>query len=209
MFTGLVEELGYVAALEPIGDGIRLRLAAKTVMDDIEMGASIAVNGVCLTVVEFDSEHFAIDAVPETMDRTSLGSLDVGSTVNLERAVRASDRLGGHIVQGHVDATTQITNIESYEDGSWRYHFALAADAAAYVVEKGSITIDGISLTVASLSDTEFSIAVIPHTAEVTTLGSRNVGDLVNLEVDVLAKYVERQLAVLTAAQSQTGGTHS
>ena len=209
MFTGLVEELGYVAALEPIGDGIRLRLAAKTVMDDIEMGASIAVNGVCLTVVEFDSEHFAIDAVPETMDRTSLGSLDVGSTVNLERAVRASDRLGGHIVQGHVDATTRITNIESYEDGSWRYHFALAADAAAYVVEKGSITIDGISLTVASLSDTEFSIAVIPHTAEVTTLGSRNVGDLVNLEVDVLAKYVERQLAVLTAAQSQTGGTHS
>lgn len=202
MFTGLVEELGYVAALEPIGDGIRLRLAAMTVMDDIEMGASIAVNGVCLTVVEFDSEHFAIDAVPETMDRTSLGSLEVGSTVNLERAVRASDRLGGHIVQGHVDATTRITNIESYEDGSWRYHFALADDASPYVVEKGSITIDGISLTVASLSDTEFSIAVIPHTADVTTLGSRQVGDLVNLEVDVLAKYVERQLKVLAAAQS-------
>lgn len=194
MFTGLVEELGHVAALEPIGDGIRLRIAAMTVMDDMEMGASIAINGVCLTVVDFDGEFFAMDAVPETMDRTSLGSLEVGSAVNLERAVRSSDRLGGHIVQGHVDATTTITKIESYEDGSWRYHFALGDDAAPYVVEKGSITIDGISLTIASLDDDEFSIAVIPHTADVTTLGSRNVGDLVNLEVDVLAKYVERQL---------------
>lgn len=197
MFTGLVEELGRVAALEPIGDGIRLRIAATTVMDDIEMGASIAVNGVCLTVVEFDGEHFAIDAVPETIDRTSLGKLEVGSTVNLERSVRSSDRLGGHIVQGHVDATTTIVKIESYDDGSWRYHFALDADTAPYVVEKGSITIDGISLTIASLSNDEFSIAVIPHTAEVTTLGSRQVGDLVNLEVDVLAKYVERQLRLM------------
>ncbi len=197
MFTGLVEELGHVAALEPIGDGIRLRIAATTVMDDIEMGASIAVNGVCLTVVEFDGEHFAIDAVPETMNRTSLGQLEVGSTVNLERSVRSSDRLGGHIVQGHVDATTTIVKVESYEDGSWRYHFALDADTAPYVVEKGSITIDGISLTIASLTDDEFSIAVIPHTAEVTTLGSRQAGDLVNLEVDVLAKYVERQLRLM------------
>ena len=194
MFTGLVEELGYVAGLQPIGDGIRLRIAAMTVIDDIEMGASIAINGVCLTVVEFDAEHFALDAVPETMDRTSLASLEVGSTVNLERAVRSSDRLGGHIVQGHVDATTTITNIESYEDGSWRYHFDLGKDVAPYVVEKGSITIDGISLTIASLSNDEFSIAVIPHTANVTTLGSRKVGDLVNVEVDVLSKYVERQL---------------
>ena len=209
MFTGLVEELGYVAALDPIGDGIRLRLAATTVMDDIEMGASIAINGVCLTVVDFDAEHFAIDAVPETMDRTSLGSLTVGSAVNLERAVRASDRLGGHIVQGHVDSTTTITSIEPYEDDSWRYTFALADDAAPYVVEKGSITIDGISLTVASLSSDEFSIAVIPHTAKVTTLGTRSVGDVVNLEVDVLAKYVERQLSVLVPSQSQSGDSPS
>ena len=194
MFTGLVEELGYVAALEPIGDGIRLRIAAKTVTDDMEIGASIAVNGVCLTVVEFDADTFALDAVPETMDRSSLGSLSAGSSVNLERAVRAMDRMGGHIVQGHVDATTTITNIEAYEDGSWRYHFALDENTAPYVVEKGSITIDGISLTIASLDDAAFSIAVIPHTAEVTTLGSRQVGDLVNVEVDVLAKYVERQL---------------
>jgi len=196
MFTGLVEERGRVAALDPIGDGIRLRISASTVIDDIEMGASIAVNGVCLTVVEFDSEGFAVDAVPETMDRTSLGALDVDSPVNLERSVRASDRLGGHIVQGHVDATTSITNIESYDDGSWRYHFALDSNVAPYVVEKGSITIDGISLTVASLEAGSFSIAVIPHTAEVTTLGAKKVGALVNLEVDVLAKYVERQLAL-------------
>ena len=134
---------------------------------------------------------------PETMDRTSLGALDIGSAVNLERAVRAEDRLGGHIVQGHVDATTTITKIEVYEDGSWRYHFALGDDVAPYVVEKGSITLDGISLTVASLSTNEFSIAVIPHTAEVTTLGSKKVGDMVNVEVDVLAKYVERQLRLM------------
>lgn len=194
MFTGLVEECGRVAALDPVGDGVRLRVTAETVTNDIEMGASIAVNGVCLTVVEFDADGFAVDAVPETMERTSLGSLSVGSSVNLERSVRASDRLGGHIVQGHVDATTTILKIESYDDGSWRYHFVLDDELARYIVEKGSITIDGISLTVASLEAGSFSIAVIPHTAEVTTLGSKAVGALVNVEVDVLAKYVERQL---------------
>ena len=129
------------------------------------------------------------------MDRSSLGHLEVGSLVNLERSVKAQDRLGGHIVQGHVDATTTITAIESYEDDSWRYHFALGPDVAPYVVEKGSITIDGISLTVASLEESTFSIAVIPHTAEITNLSQRQVGDIVNIEVDVLAKYVERQLA--------------
>ncbi len=194
MFTGLVEECGRVLALEPVGDGVRLRIAASTVLDDVTMGASIAVNGVCLTVVDFDDESFAIDAVPETMDRSSLGSLEPGSAVNLERSVRAHDRLGGHIVQGHVDGTTTITRIDSLDDGSFEYHFGLDEQTARYVVEKGSITVDGISLTVASLSDDAFSIAVIPHTASVTTLGERAVGDLVNLEVDVLAKYVERQL---------------
>ncbi len=196
MFTGLVEECGRVAALDPIGDGVRLRVSANTVIDDIEMGASIAVNGVCLTVVEFDDDGFAVDAVPETMERTSLGALAEGAPVNLERSVRASDRLGGHIVQGHVDATTTILKIESYDDGSWRYHFVLDDELARYIVEKGSITIDGISLTVASLEAGSFSIAVIPHTAEVTTLGSKQVGAIVNVEVDVLAKYVERQLAL-------------
>ncbi len=194
MFTGLVEEIGDVADLVPDGDGIRLRIRASTVTTDIEMGASIAINGVCLTAVDFDDASLTVHAVPETMERTNLGTLASGSPVNLERSVRASDRLGGHIVQGHVDATTTITRIDSYDDDSWRYHFALGADLAPYVVEKGSITVDGISLTIASLSEDEFSIAVIPHTAEVTTLGKRSVGDTVNIEVDVLAKYVERQL---------------
>ena len=196
MFTGLVEEQGRVAALDPVGDGIRLRISAKTVLDDIEIGASIAVNGVCLTVVEFTDDGFAVDAVPETMERTSLGELDLGSTVNLERSVRASDRLGGHIVQGHVDATTTILKIEPHDDGSWRYHFVLDEELAPYIVEKGSVTVDGISLTIASLEAGSFSIAVIPHTASATTLGSREVGARVNTEVDVLAKYVERQLSL-------------
>lgn len=194
MFTGLVEEIGDVVDLVPDGDGIRLRIRASTVTTDIEMGASIAINGVCLTAVDFAPESLTVHAVPETMQRSNLGELSPGARVNLERAVRASDRLGGHIVQGHVDATTTITNVEAYDDGSWRFHFALGSDLARYVVEKGSITVDGISLTIASLTHNEFSIAVIPHTSEVTTLGQRRVGDTVNIEVDVLAKYVERQL---------------
>ena len=194
MFTGLVEEVGDVANFAHAGDGIRLRISASTVTSDIEIGASIAVNGVCLTVVDFDESSLTAHAVPETMERSNLGTLDVGSPVNLERSVRASDRLGGHIVQGHVDTTTTITKVEAEGDGSWRYHFALDSELAPYVVEKGSITVDGTSLTVASLSDAEFSIAIIPHTAAVTTIGLRQAGDVVNIEVDVLAKYVERQL---------------
>jgi riboflavin synthase len=196
MFTGLVEEQGRVTLLEPNGDGFRLRFAAETVLDDVQMGASIAVNGVCLTVVEFDDESFAVDAVPETMDRSNLGQLVVGSLVNLERPVRVSDRLGGHIVQGHVDATTSVQSINPLADGSFEYRFALDHSIAPYVVEKGSITIDGISLTVADVTAESFSVAIIPHTAEVTTLSHRTPGDLVNLEVDVLAKYVERQLTL-------------
>jgi len=199
MFTGLVEEQGRVTMLEPNGDGFRLRFAAKTVLGDVQMGASIAVNGVCLTVVDFDDDSFAVDAVPETMDRSNLGQLGVGSLVNLERPVRVSDRLGGHIVQGHVDATTAVQSISPLEDGSFEYHFALDPSIAPYVVEKGSITVDGISLTVASVGEDTFSIAIIPHTAEVTTLSDRSPGDLVNLEVDVLAKYVERQLTLREA----------
>jgi len=196
MFTGLVEEQGRVILLEPNGDGFRLRFSAETVLDDVTLGASIAVNGVCLTVVDFDEQSFAVDAVPETMDRSNLGELKVGSPVNLERPVRVSDRLGGHIVQGHVDATTSVLSMTPLADGSFEYRFALDASIAPYVVEKGSITVDGISLTVADVTTDSFAIAVIPHTAEVTTLSERSTGDLVNLEVDVLAKYVERQLTL-------------
>ncbi len=196
MFTGLVEERGRLLSRQPNGDGFRLRFSAETVLDDVDLGASIAVNGVCLTVVDHDADSFSVDAVPETLERSNLGELEVEDTVNLERPVRVNDRLGGHIVQGHVDATTTIEHIEALADDSFSFTFELPDDIAPYVVEKGSITIDGISLTIAAVSSTTFSIAVIPHTAEVTTLGGRLVGELVNVEVDVLAKYVERQLQI-------------
>jgi len=194
MFTGLVEERGRLLSRQPNGDGVRLRLAADTVLDDVGLGASIAVNGVCLTVVDHDGESFSVDAVPETLDRSNLAELEVEDPVNLERPVRVGDRLGGHLVQGHVDATTTIEKIVALPDDSFSFVFELPTSIAPYVVEKGSITIDGISLTVAAVTDSTFTIAVIPHTAEVTTLGGRLVGELVNVEVDVLAKYVERQL---------------
>lgn len=192
MFTGLVEEVGTVRSVTPVGDGARVVIEAALVLSDAELGASIAVNGCCLTVVEFDGDSWAADAVPETLERTNIGNLAPGDAVNLERPLAANGRYGGHVVQGHVDATATITSIAELDDGSYRYTFALPPSLAAYVVEKGSVALDGISLTVASVDATSFSIAVIPHTHEVTTLGRRTVGDAVNVEADVLAKYVER-----------------
>jgi len=193
VFTGIIEEVGKVLDLTPSGSGVRLTIAATKMLDDIEIGASIAVNGCCLTVTDFGDNWWSADAVPETMDRTSLGSLTQQSLVNLERPVQPSGRLGGHIVQGHVDSTTQIMNIESEDDGSYKYTFNLDDSWSRYICEKGSIAIDGISLTVANVNDTSFSIAIIPHTWEVTNLSNKTAGDSVNIEVDVLAKYVERQ----------------
>lgn len=192
MFTGLVEEVGTVRSVTPVGDGARVVIEAALVLSDAELGASIAVNGCCLTVVEFDGDSWAADAVPETLERTNIGALAPGDAVNLERPLAANGRYGGHVVQGHVDATATITSIAELDDGSYRYTFALPPSLAAYVVEKGSVALDGISLTVASVDATSFSIAVIPHTHEVTTLGRRTVRDAVNVEADVLAKYVER-----------------
>lgn len=197
MFTGLVEEQGRVLSLEPNGDGIRLCIEAEVVMDDVSLGASIAVNGVCLTVVDFDSESFSVDAVPETMSRSNLGRLGIDSLVNLERAVRVSDRLGGHIVQGHVDMTAPVLGVDELDDGSFHFHFGLHSDLAPFVVEKGSITLDGVSLTIAGLTEDRFTVAIIPHTAALTTLGGRQPTDVVNVEADVLAKYVQRQLSHL------------
>jgi riboflavin synthase len=196
MFTGIVEELGSVRAVTPNEGGARLEIAATRVLDDAELGASIAVNGCCLTVVELRDGVWSADAVTETLDRTSLGSLAAGDPVNLERPVRPSDRLGGHVVQGHVDAVGTLAERDPLPDGSTRMTFGAPSSVLAYVVEKGSITVDGISLTVAALDDdtSTFSVAVIPHTLSVTTLGTRAPGDPVNLEVDVLAKYVERLL---------------
>ncbi|HBU03619.1 MAG TPA: riboflavin synthase [Acidimicrobiaceae bacterium] len=192
MFTGLVEEVGTIRSVVPVGEGARVTITSSTVLDDVEMGASIAVNGCCLTVVEWGEDWWSADAVPETMDRTNLGGLAPGDPVNLERPLAADGRYGGHVVQGHVDGTGEVQSIEELDDGSWRFTFTLPSELANYVVEKGSIAVDGISLTVAAVTPSTFSIAIIPHTFAVTAMGQRNVGDTVNLEADVLAKYVER-----------------
>lgn len=192
MFTGLVEEVGTVRSVTPVGEGARVEIGATVVLSDVEMGASIAVNGCCLTVVEWGDDWWAADAVPETLDRTNLGALGAGDPVNLERPLAANGRYGGHVVQGHVDGTGEVQSIEELDDGSYHYTFSLPPELASYVVEKGSIAIDGISLTVADVTPTSFSIAIIPHTHAVTAMGQRQVGDTVNLEADVLAKYVER-----------------
>jgi riboflavin synthase len=184
MFTGIVEELGQVVARQ----GPKLRIAAERVLDDAQLGASIAVNGCCLTVVEHTESWWEADVTDESYARTNLGDLGAGSPVNLERPVRVEDRLGGHIVQGHVDAVGEI--VEPVPDLRVR----MPAELLRYVVEKGSITVDGVSLTVVDVLDDGFTVAVIPHTAEVTTLGAKGPGDRVNLEVDVMAKYVERLL---------------
>jgi riboflavin synthase len=194
MFTGIVEELGHVRAVTPNAGGARIEIAATTVLDDATIGASIAVNGCCLTVVELGDDHWAADAVVETLARTNLGDLAAGDPVNLERPVRLDDRLGGHLVQGHVDATGAVVAREPQSDGSERFRFSAPADVLRYVVHKGSITVDGISLTVAAVADDAFEVAVIPHTLAVTTLGTRAIGARVNLEVDLVAKYVERLL---------------
>jgi riboflavin synthase len=195
MFTGIVEERGRVRAFTPFEGGARIEIEAATVLSDAALGASIAVNGCCLTVVEQGDGWWAADAVIETLERTSLGALQTGDAVNLERPVRLADRLGGHLVQGHVDGVGELVERRSLPDGSTGMRFRAPAELLRYVVEKGSIAVDGISLTVAAVHDDGFAVAVIPHTLAVTGLGEKQPGGPVNLEVDVLAKYVERLLA--------------
>ncbi len=186
MFTGIVEELGRVQSRE----GEKLRLDCQTVLEDVTLGASIAVNGCCLTVVAWDVDEgwWEADVSEESYARTQLGDLNAGDPINLERPVRLEDRLGGHLVQGHVDAVGEIVN--PVPDLKVR----IPEELHRYVVEKGSITVDGISLTVVDPAADGFTVAVIPHTSEVTTLGSKGVGDRVNIEVDVMAKYAEKLL---------------
>jgi riboflavin synthase len=196
MFTGIVEELGEVVELESRGDAVRLTVKGPLVVADADHGDSISVNGCCLTVVESTSDAFTADVMQESLDRTSLGALRTGSKVNLERAVMAHTRLGGHIVQGHVDGTGTIVRRESSEH--WDVvTITLPTGLARYVVMKGSITVDGVSLTVSDLEDganPTFSVSLIPTTLAMTTLGIKGPGEMVNLEVDVVAKYVERLL---------------
>jgi len=190
MFTGIVEQIGTVTSVDETSAGHRLVVRAAA-LGDLAIGASIAVNGVCLTAVEPAGDEVAVDVIPETLSRTNLGLLGVGSQVNLERPMRADGRFDGHVVQGHVDGTGTVTSISDDEDGT-TMRIETRPELMRYIVEKGSITVDGVSLTVAAAYETGFEVALIPHTVEVTTLGLRNVGDNVNLETDVLAKYVER-----------------
>ena len=189
MFTGIVEEVGAVASISHNGMTIR----ADTVMSDLKLGDSIAVNGACLTAVTIGDSEFSVDLSPETMRRTSLGDLSPGGVVNLERALSASDRMGGHIVQGHVDGTGRITSTK--EDGdSLIYRVRAPARLMPYIVEKGFIAVDGISLTVVKVGTSSFTLAVIPYTLHNTNLQTISVGARVNLEADILAKYVENLL---------------
>jgi riboflavin synthase len=189
MFTGIVEELGTVLAIEHQGGAARIRIGATDVLEGAKRGDSTAVDGCCLTVVELGDGWWEADVSDETLRRTTLGAREVGDRVNLERPLLVTDRLGGHIVQGHVDAVGEV--VAPVPDLAVR----MSGDLRRYVIEKGSITVDGVSLTVVRPTDDGFTVAVIPHTAEVTTLGAKQPGDTVNLEVDLIAKYTERLLA--------------
>lgn len=203
MFTGIVEELGEVRELTDLGDSVRLTLRGPLVVDGARHGDSIAVNGVCLTVVATDNGTFTADVMRETLDRSALGALAPGAPVNLERPMRLDGRLGGHLVQGHVDGTGVIA--ERVPSQHWEVvRISLPGDLARYVVHKGSITVDGVSLTVASVGDGWFTVSLIPTTLELTTLGRKQPGDPVNLEVDVVAKYVERLLAARSPSTEES-----
>lgn len=194
MFTGLVEELGYVKAMVRGSKSVRLTISAAKVLSDVKLGDSIAVNGTCLTVVDFTAAYFTADVMPETVDRTALAVLKSGDKVNLERTLAVGDRLGGHIVTGHIDGIGTIKEKRRYDNA---VIITIEAPAAVmtYIVKKGSIAIDGISLTVVDHTETAFTVSLIPHTASVTTLGFKQAGDPVNLETDIIGKYVEKMLA--------------
>ncbi len=196
MFTGLVEEKGTVTSVDPLGDSVRITIRGPIVTSDANHGDSIAINGCCLTVMAQDGDTFSADVMMESLDKTSLGDLAIGDEVNLERATKAGSRLGGHIVQGHVDGTGTILDRTPSEH--WEVvRISLPPELARYLVDKGSVTVDGTSLTVVEVVDGSqpwFSVSLIPTTLADTTLGSRQPGDRVNLEVDILAKYVERLL---------------
>ncbi|MBQ1334485.1 MAG: riboflavin synthase [Clostridia bacterium] len=193
MFTGIIEETGRIAAIKRGARSSVLTIAGDVIFGDVALGDSVAVNGVCLTVTSFKDKMFTADVMSETLSRSSLGSLKVGSPVNLERAMSAGGRFGGHIVSGHIDGTGTIKETRADDNAVW-YTIKAGPDIMRYIVEKGSIAIDGISLTVARVSYDDFAVSVIPHTAKVTALGIKRAGDVVNLECDIIGKYVERLL---------------
>jgi riboflavin synthase len=203
MFTGIIEEVGRIRSLERRGEGARLVIEARLVTQGSIEGESIAVNGVCLTALDLRSESFAADCSRETLDRSTLGRLRAGSVVNLERAVTPATRLGGHIVQGHVDARGEFLSAAD-QGGSWTVRIAYPPEIARYLVFKGSVAVEGISLTIAGLTDQYFEIAVIPKTWELTNFSQLRAGDEVNLEADVIAKYVERLMNLRQPATDES-----
>jgi len=213
MFTGLIEETGRVAAVRRRNGKTRISIGAKNIPPQLKQGDSVAVSGACLTAVEIDRNSFAADLAEETLQRTSLGKLRKGAAVNLELPARAQDRLGGHVVQGHVDGVARLVSIKKIQGAEdWRLMIELPADLERYVVSQGSITVEGISLTVAKISGRQVEIAIIPHTYKVTNLHTLTPGSAVNIEVDVLAKYAEKRLTTHgTPGQAETsfGFEHS
>lgn len=187
MFTGIIEEVGTIKSM----GGGSLRVNAKLVVSDVHIGDSIAVNGICLTVTSFDKNGFTADVMPETIRRTSLSELGIGSPVNLERALTLQSRLGGHIVSGHIDGTGEIISLKD-EGNAILMKIGAGEDIVSHIVEKGSVALDGISLTVASVSDSDFTVSLIPHTRQVTNLSSKGIGSIINIENDVVGKYVEK-----------------
>lgn len=200
MFTGIVEETGSIKNIKRGAASAELSIEASKVLEDVALGDSIAVNGVCLTVTDFSGSMFTADVMHETLDRSSLGALRPGSPVNLERAMKADGRFGGHIVSGHIDGTGHISNISRDDNAIW-YTIDTSGDILRYIVEKGSIAIDGISLTVASVDESSFKVSIIPHTAANTILAVKKVGDVVNLENDIIGKYVEK---LMRTAENET-----
>lgn len=194
MFTGIIEEVGKVSKIHKQGEFAVLTITGKRIFDDMKLGDSIAVNGVCLTVTEFGSNHFSADVMSETLNRTSLGDLQPNSPVNLERAMAANGRFGGHIVSGHIDGTGEISEITPAHNSTW-YRIKTSPKLLRYIIEKGSITIDGISLTVVDVDQESFRVSIIPHTLAETNLGTKKIGSIVNLENDIIGKYVEQLLS--------------
>ena len=193
MFTGLVEEMGRIKSIQNKGDGSLLNLNAHHILSDLHIGDSVSIDGICLTVIFVTDDGFSVEAVSETLSRTNLGNKKVGDWVNLERALPANGRLGGHIVQGHIDGRAVIHDIEKRQSGYW-LTITVDESLAIYIVEKGSIALNGISLTIAAVDKNRLSLAVIPYTWEHTTLGENKVGDVMNVEIDILAKYVSKML---------------
>ena len=202
MFTGIIEEVGTVKEVRRSGNSSYIKIQAEKVLSDVHIGDSIAVNGVCLTVTRFDSTTFQADVMNETLERSSLGSLRSGSPVDLERAMSAEGRFGGHIVSGHIDGTGTVTDIKNDGIATW-YTRTAKPEIMRYIVEKGSVAIDGISLTVAKVTENSFSVSIIPHTASQTVLSTKKTGDIVNLENDIVAKYVEK---LMKPSEPSSGG---